>query len=183
MAISSTFVTGQVFTAADANLMANSGLVYVTSTALSATPAASTTVSNCFNSTYDNYVITMTNVVYSSGALIVALNLTSVTSGYYGTQFYDLYTGASTGYNRMNNLGYWDIAISSTDAATSSTTTIYSPNKTSIKLMTSQYYGGGYTGYASGQTTDAGARTGFTVGPTTGTMNSGTITVYGYRKA
>ena len=183
MTVSTATTSGQVLTSAYVNNNINSGLVYITSTALSATPAASTTVSSCFSSTYDNYVITMTNVVFSGGALRVILNLSGVTTGYYGSQFYDLYTGADTGYNRMNNTSGWNIAISSTDAATSSTTTIYSPNKTSIKLMTSQFYGGGYTGYASGQTTDASARTGFTVTPLSGTMNSGTITVFGYRKA
>jgi hypothetical protein len=83
----------------------------------------------------------------------------------------------------MNNVSSWYIALSSTDAATSSTTTLYSPNKTSNHLFTSQYYGGGYTGWASGQTTNQTAQTGFVIAPISGTMTGGTITVYGYRKA
>jgi hypothetical protein len=48
-----TFVTGTVLTAADTNeYLANSGLVYITST--SAVPLQATvTISGCFSATYD----------------------------------------------------------------------------------------------------------------------------------
>lgn len=52
MAISSTFTTGQVFTAADANLMANSGLTYISTTTIA---TATTQFVGAFTDTYTNY--------------------------------------------------------------------------------------------------------------------------------
>jgi hypothetical protein len=178
-----TFTTGEVLTSADTNTyLANSGLVYITSQTIG-TAVSSVTVSNCFSSTYDNYVVTTTSILSSVSSVRMQMQFSGVTSGYYGSQFYDLYTGADTNYNRMNNAGSWYFLLGGTDGATSSTTTLYSPNKTTFHFMTGQFYGSGYTGWCAGQTTNATAQTGLVISPISGTMTGGTITVYGYRKA
>ena len=71
MAISSTFVTGQVFTAADANLMANSGLVYINQATISGT---STSLNNVFTSAFANYVINV-NITSASTNADIRLRL------------------------------------------------------------------------------------------------------------
>lgn len=65
MAISSTFVTGQVFTAADANLMANSGLTYITGTTFTTSAAVSLPAST-FTSSFTSYRIIFVATVFSA---------------------------------------------------------------------------------------------------------------------
>ena len=61
-----TFTTGEVLTAADTNTyLANSGLTYITSGALS---TASTNFVGCFSSTYDNYRVVVQTVKTSASA-------------------------------------------------------------------------------------------------------------------
>ena len=54
MTVSSSFVSGQVLTASDANTMANSGLVFITSGALS---GSNTNFVGCFTSAFRDYRI------------------------------------------------------------------------------------------------------------------------------
>ena len=63
MTVSSTFVSGQVFTATDANLMANSGLTYITDGSLSSTTTDFTSV---FSATYDSYRIVISSIALSA---------------------------------------------------------------------------------------------------------------------
>ena len=56
MTVLPAFTTGQVFTAAAANNMANSGLTYVKQQTIG-NGVASVTVSDAFSATYDNYKI------------------------------------------------------------------------------------------------------------------------------
>ena len=75
-----TFTTGEVLTASDTNTyLANSGLVYITSTAVS---GSTVSVSNCFNSTYDWYkvVLFVTGTVTGSD-INIRMRTTSDDSG------------------------------------------------------------------------------------------------------
>jgi len=88
MAISSTFVTGQVFTAADANLMANSGLVYVAGGALSST---ATNFAGCFTSTYENYRIVLSKISLTVGGFM-AFRMLNSTTAFTSALYYWAYT-------------------------------------------------------------------------------------------
>jgi hypothetical protein len=171
--------TTQLATTAFAN--AAGGLVYITSATIG-TAVSSVTVSSCFSSTYDNYVVTIANPVFSVTAGTIGFTFNGLTSGYYGSQSYDLYTGGNNGYNRMNNATNFYVGITATDNASAAVITLYAPNKSLYHMFTSSFYGSGYTGIASGQTVDQTARTGFVITPSSGTITGGTITVYGYRK-
>jgi hypothetical protein len=75
-----TFTTGEVLTASDTNTyLANAGLVYITSTAVS---GSTVTVSNCFDSTYDWYkvVLFVTGTVTGSD-INIRMRTTSDDSG------------------------------------------------------------------------------------------------------
>ena len=86
-----TFTTGEVLTAADTNTyLANSGLVYITSGALS---TATTDFLGCFTSTYDNYRIIITAPQVNSAADIYFRMLDGttpkITNYYYGAVGYN----------------------------------------------------------------------------------------------
>ena len=185
MAISSTFTTGQVFTAADANLMANSGLVYVGSTTFSASPGVE--MSNCFSSTYDNYEVHVT--VYGSAStntqfqLMTGTNTKDTGSTYNRVGWY--WVSSFTNFNATGGT-IWFNANHCTTAAqySNSQTTIFRPNVSGVRT---ESRGQSYAGdsdlitYANQYTTTTTAYTGIYLFPASGNI-TGTITIYGYRK-
>ncbi len=183
MAISSTFTTGQVFTAADANLMANSGLVYVKSQTVG-TGVSTVTVSSAFSTDYDNYRIIYTGGVMSTSQYL-AISLGSTTSNYYNALVYGSYlggaplvvgnsAGAAWTYMGYGNTGVVMVACD-----------LFQPFLTKNTLMSSPHvqFAGGVGGTNQGVLIDTTSYTSFTVTTAGGTLTGGTITVYGYRKA
>jgi hypothetical protein len=72
-----TFTAGEILTAADTNTyLANSGLTYITSGALSST---ATNFAGCFTSTYDNYRIVLSSISLSADADIYWRGLVGTT--------------------------------------------------------------------------------------------------------
>lgn len=179
-----TFTTGEVLTASDTNTyLANAGLVYVTSTTVGSA-VSSVTISNVFSSTYDNY-----QVVFAGGTATTTSNILlsfgSTTTEYYGSYYYDLYTGAATGTARTNNGASLTIgSLGGVFAGRQHTTfTIASPNKAERTTVSGFNYGGGYSGWFGGEQYSDTVFTSFKIAPFAGTITGGTITVYGYRKA
>ena len=73
-----TFTSGEVLTAADTNTyLANSGLVYVSTTTLT---ASGQNIAGAFSSTYTNYRIVLNNIVTSANNTLVAFRLGSSTA-------------------------------------------------------------------------------------------------------
>jgi len=176
-----TFVASEVLTASDTNTyLANSGLVYVKSQTVGSA-VSTVAVSNAFNATFDNYLIT-----YTSGTQTVDTNikmqLGSATTNYYGVMIYSSFLGGSINNASQNNAAQWDFA----GGGNSSLSTIHCevlapflsiPTHLSSFIRYSTVYGRnvGYQG-------DSTSFTAFTVFPSAGTLTGGTITVYGYRK-
>jgi hypothetical protein len=179
-----TFTAGAVLTAADTNTyLANSGLVYVSSTTVGSA-VSSVAVSSAFSSTYDNY-----KIIYSGGAgsslITLGMSLGASTAGYSSVVNYALYatptTPVSAGDNSQSKWGYIGYA---------------STNYTSLNVDLMNPFAALYTAYGAAPWaavtvagTSAGIHavatsyTGFTIYAMTGTITGGTITVYGYRKA
>lgn len=182
MAIKS-FSTGEVLTASDTNAyLANSGLVYVTSTTVP-TAASSVTIQNAFNTTYDAYRVVLANVDGSAASSAIVIEL--VDSG--GTVAPATYsqTGiflsfASTTVNALNQTA-WDMGLSATNFG--GAFELYNPFLAVATYMTSQTTDDTYLRVYGGKHTTAASYTGIKLAPNTGTMSGGTITVYGYRKA
>ena len=177
-----TFTTGEVLTASDTNTyLANSGLVFVSSTTIGTT-VSSVTVSNCFSSTFDDYRITFSRIGNSSASTDLNLQLTSITGAVYAFAGYYQLTGVST----INAFGTTTttIPLGSLNGTLSNRAVceISSPNlataKTAITDTSSNYL----TSRVGCHIDSAVQSTGFTIS-VTGTMTGGTITVYGYRKA
>lgn len=182
MAISSTFTTGQVFTAADANLMANSGLVYVKQQTIG-NAVASVAVSDAFSATYDNYLITCHGGASSAqGALGLLLGAT--VTGYYGNMIYGTHGSTAVAAVSDNNaVRFTHIGSANGDFISINVTLLnpFAAAKTVATGVGTVYttVNGSYNGWLNNST----SYTGFTLAPNSGTLTGGIITVYGYRKA
>jgi hypothetical protein len=104
-------------------------------------------------------------------------------SAYYGSMYYDRYTALDTGTLRANAGAFLPSGIYGDSDEGTQTITIFNPFASKRTGFTSQYYGGGYSGWASGMLYTTASYTYFTLTMSTGTMTGGTVTVYGYRKA
>lgn len=178
-----TFTTGEVLTAADTNTyLANSGLVYLTTTTIGS-GVSSVTVSSIFSSTYDNYKIVFTGSTPSAEDSW-NLRLGSTTTGYYGALPYFQFTGA-TGVLTNNNSGKAFISLNQINSPNNSVILeIISPNLARNTLYSGQWVARGYSGTSGGYVGDNTQYTAFTIlNDGAGTFTGGTITVYGYRKA
>ena len=179
-----TFTTGEVLTASDTNTyLANSGLVFVKSQTVGS-GITTVTVSNAFNSTYDNY-----RIIYSggggSGGLYLTLQLGSVVTGYFGSLFGAAYaTGGYIGIGLNNGANFPYAGLASTNYATMSVD-LFGPNLAkSTNFSANWTFNLTSTGYSIFMGEEAGQsqHTAFTMGTSSGTISGGTITVYGYRK-
>lgn len=138
------------------------------------------TVSNCFSSAYENYRVTLSGGVNSVDGSYLRIRFDAGgTSNYYGSLFYDLYTGTNTGYARTNGGAQGDVGITSTEQSTTSFD-IFGPNGTKRKYI-SGVYSGGYIGYFGFQSIATTQYTDITFFASSGTYTGGTIRVYGYK--
>jgi hypothetical protein len=186
-----TFTTGEVLTASDTNTyLANSGLVYVNSTTLS---GASTNLASCFNATYDNYRVVIGNLDLSSTttrplSIQFSNGGTPVATGYeWWAQF--VYTGGG-GVEGNASATSWQITQFSGDTTPSGSLWIEIGNPFNASYTTGTNQAFAYQSGAGGYVNRIGggvlknntSYSGLTV-LTSGDSLSGTITVYGYRKA
>jgi hypothetical protein len=112
-----TFTTGEVLTASDTNTyLANSGLVYITSGALSST---ATQFVGCFTSTYTNYRIVVQEATLSAAADFCFQFLKSTTAQTTSNYYY-AYTRLTTGGAGANSsantapVGRWGMGANGT---------------------------------------------------------------------
>lgn len=182
-----TFTTGEVLTASDTNtFLANAGLVYITSTTFTASSAVQ--IDNCFTSTYSHYLLSFVGAGSGTAndwirARIVDGTTPQIGAIYYGTYAYSGTAAMTTGYlpsatsliiGLLGNVAsqcFWTLcnpqAASNTTGfsnyISSSNADFLAGNNSHLILSSTQYEG-------------------VQVYPNAGTM-TGTITVYGYRKA
>jgi hypothetical protein len=185
-----TFTTGEVLTAADTNTyLANSGLVYVTSTTFSAVSTVS--LNNCFSSTYNDYKVIINN--YGSTVSFTRWRLRAGGSDSSASSYfrYGFTTGFSSGSLTVYNGGSENSWVPCTSYGTSvtapGTTELFvsNPFNSASYTMTTTDCNDSQAGQVYKLNGTYNATTsfdGFTVFPNGGTI-TGTITVYGYRKA
>ena len=181
------FSVSEVLTASDTNTyLANSGLVYVTSATVG-TGVSSVTVSNCFNSTYDNYRIVVSGIGLS-GTSSFRMQLSNSTGGTYqqaGT--YQIFGSATLSVYSPGLFVQWTDILPGDTTTNAGVVEMFQPYLTKATMATSSgiRVGASNTYYSFWNIdTNAVSNTGFTLGLITGgvTMTGGTITVYGYRK-
>lgn len=190
-----TFTTGEVLTASDTNTyLANAGLVYVTSTTFSSVTSVS--INSCFTTTYDNYrVIYSITGTSAGGTFLLRLRKTSsdATSSYSSVGPY-YYLSAGSGYQNIvaaQNTSYWGAVCGSVGSSSigGGMFEFFLPNVNTYTMV--DYKGStntNNTGCESYQGTGVHFTSyqadGFTLFSSGSAFNfSGTITVYGYRKA
>lgn len=182
-----TFTTGEVLTASDTNTyLNNGGLVYITSTTVGS-GVSSVTVSNCFSSTYDRYLIRFTDTRFSAGAVVMWMTLAGITTAsQYSSMIYQVATSATVqsgnaATNTAFYLGYGG------DYNASFLVDNFNPSGSYGKTGTTRFASFDNTeslgGHGAIWSTSSVTVTGFTVYPASGTLSGGTITVAGYRKA
>jgi len=177
------YTAGQILTAASLNGNFGTTVALVKSQTIGTT-VASVTVTDAFNSTYDNYFITISGGVGSASA---GVNLTfgATATGYYWAANYAQYNTATGGFfNGNNDTKFGECCYMST-AAISLGVFVQNANlaketlvrwqnagaaTTTINLVTN---GGGYINNTTQYTA-------FTLTPVSGTMTGGTIRVYGF---
>ena len=183
-----TFTAGEVLTAADTNTyLNNGGLVYITQASMT---TSTTSINNCFTSTYRNYRILITTSQVSANA---SFNLRFRASGSdnstanYKYALWNVNTVAGTGTlvgNANNEIAF--AFIGSANGDTSTAMDIHDPQLTNRTKGSSTFFG-----YDSANWWNRGGGfmfdgtdsfDGFTVFTSSGTV-TGLIQVYGYRNS
>jgi hypothetical protein len=189
MTVSSTFVSGQVLTATDANLMANSGLTYIASGTFSG--AGTKSLNSCFTTENTNYKI-LVQIDSVTANSVVALRWRAGGTDNNSPNYYwstnNMLAGGTQSVNAASSDTSWTLVYTSTTIPHLATIEVAGPQKNQSTMATLTASGdnpahtawAGSTGgllHLQGYQAD-----GLTVFTSSGTMQ-GTITVYGYRQA
>lgn len=175
------YSSGDVLTAADLN--ASSNLVLVTEVTIGSS-VSSVTVSDAFNSTYDNYRV-IVDIASSGADGAFRLRLGSTTTGYYGGHYGYRWTGVS--YSEIKNNGSQPvIGASGSGRGGFSVIDINNPHLTEITAWSGNWTyrrissGLGAFGFCGGIVDNSTSYTSFTLAVDSTTITGGTIHVYGY---
>jgi len=182
-----TFTTGEVLTASDTNTyLANSGLVYITSNTFSGSTGVE--LSNCFTTTYDNYFATLTWYGSVSTNLqtqyMTGTNTKDIATTYNRYGFY--WTSSINNFNQNANASEFigNHGTNSVDFSTASIN-IFRPNVSGVRtssIVDSLSADSGLLAHLANVKATTTSYTGLYIFPASGTM-TGTVSVYGYRKA
>lgn len=165
----------------------NSGLVYITSGALSST---STNFVGCFSSTYDSYRIVIRNAGTSASAWILMQYLSGTTTvqstaNYYGGQM-GITSAGGTSYPVWATASQHYLTFQSSGIDTNAVMDIHNPYLAKSKghtIQSSEWSSPNYLQYSGGGNYDNyTVCTGFRLVGDGSTTLSGTVTIYGYRK-
>jgi hypothetical protein len=159
-----------------------SGSLTLVKTQTIGSAVSTVTVTSCFSTTYDNYLLTISGGVSSqlTHSAIQFNNSTGSTYKYGGS--YQYYSSATiTGEVGSSQTYGWIGAVSPT--LYSLNAYIFNPFSTSATEWTANYVNDTTIGSRYGIDTNSASNTGFTFALGAGTMTGGTIRVYGYQKA
>lgn len=175
----------EILTSGDVNTyLANSGLVYVTSQTIGS-GVSSVTVSNAFNSTYDNYRVIVSGSQFSATDTTLSFKFENGgLTTYYSSGQYVLFTGAGNGFSSNNGTAAGiGVGITSNYSSSALVADVFSPFLAAYTVAIGQSVGSSYVANYQGVMKTATSYSQLIVLPASGTMTGGVITVYGYRKA
>ena len=188
MTVTSTFVSGQVLTATDANNMKNSGLVYLDSATFAG--AGTKSINNCFSTAYTNYRIIVQIDSVSANSVCALRWRSGGGDNVTANQFWSManvFASGSTTVSAASSDTSWTLFWTNTTIPSMAVIEACGPNKAQSTFATIASSGDNSThtawtasqgGYFHNQNYQADGLTVFT---SSGTMQ-GTITVYGYRQ-
>jgi hypothetical protein len=184
MAISAPTTVGQVLTSAYVNNNINSGLVYISTTSIT---ASGQNIAGAFSSTYANYRIVVSEVIASATNSIFAFRLgSSTTRTEYKYAGYDINIGngvSATDFGPSVTFGMLGYTKGVDAANTSYVFDLIGPQTATRKTYSSIWSNGQFSGTTSGVDGLATAQTDINFVASTGTITGGTVTIYGYRIA
>jgi hypothetical protein len=141
-------------------------------------------VTAAFSSTYDNYLISYSNIDASvnaaSGLLRFGTIASPVSANYNFAGFFTGYTGININVNQ-SSVGQFE-TWGTSSSNTSGQFYINGPNLATPTFMTTQFARSDASFVFSGVQTDLTQHTGFHIYAGAGTLTGGTIRVYGLRK-
>jgi hypothetical protein len=171
-----TFSSGDVLTAAEMNAVG----LWLVKTQTIGTAVSSVTVTDAFSSTYDNYLVTISNGAATTDANI-QFRLGASATAYSGSLIYTTYTIAAANFAQDNNAAIFNFAGSGNTNGLNFNATVLGPNLAKYTTISSSYLGalsgGNYNGIHKATT----QHTAFTIIASAGTWTGGTIKVYGMR--
>jgi hypothetical protein len=177
-----TFTTGEVLTASDTNTyLANSGLVYITEATLGS-GVTSVSVANCFDATYDNYLIQMSGGTGSANT-VANFRLGATVSGYRYSFIYTSWNSTVSGNGSTTSTTIQYVGSLQTSGSTASITVMSPYLATPTRVVADGSSLSNYSGTAQGFEPNSTSYTGFTILADSGTRTGGIVTVYGFRKA
>ena len=146
---------------------------------------SSVTVSDAFNTLYDNYKIIVSGGVASTTA-VCAMTLGATATGYYRFMVYGNYGSDTINGEASANSASWSHAVALSTNSLQGEIDLYLPNaaktthfiaRSSASATNSNFYQIG--GFLDNTT----SYTAFTITPSAGTLTGGTIRVYGYQNS
>jgi hypothetical protein len=185
MAVTANLTAGSILTASQVNTyMINSGLVYLSTTTIT---ASGQNIPNAFNDSYTNYLIVCNEFVTSATNAIVGFRLGSSTTrteySYGGTNVNTSSGGISADYSAAATSAFIGYTKGVPGGNQSYIFNLLGPQTATRKTWSTTWGNGQYLGQTSGVDSLASAQTdiNFIVG--SGSLTGGTVTIYGYRKA
>jgi hypothetical protein len=145
------------------------------------TGVASVTVTEAFNSTYDDYLILLTG---GSGSGNLSLQLGSTTTGYYAGGYINFFVGTFNGEAQSNANAFSRVARASS-AGSIGIIEVFQPfvaRRTFVSYKGATYETGGFAWQGSGFVDNTISYTSFILTPNVGTLTGISIKIYGYRK-
>jgi hypothetical protein len=146
----------------------------------------SVAVTDVFSATYEQYQISVSNVQTSGSGAWLALTLGSTATGYYGSLTTSLFSsGAFTGGGNFSNASSFNYAFAISDPATNLNggsiivTNPFATKRTTLNGFITYLSPSGFAGTVGGYQNSDTSFTGFTLTPSSGTITSGNISVYG----
>ena len=187
------FTAGQILTASQMSaLQSNIGLVPITPTSVTngtlsgnvasiTSGSASVTINGCFTTNFTNYKVIITNFVCSAAPAIYLKFNNSTGSTYSSLLSYYSY-GSPTGANSPSaaSAAGMQLFLGATSLCTAEFE-VFAPFVTSRTTMRSSGQSPDNPGTSLGIDTNSASQTAFSLSTSTGTITSGSITVYGYR--
>jgi hypothetical protein len=177
------FSPGEVLTAA---AMDSIGL-WLVKTQTVGTGVATQNITSCFNSSYDNYVVTV-NAVTSTGGNGGTINFkllsgtTPTTAGFYANTFY-IVPGAAGGFTNapFSNTSFGEFTSITTASLNDGLIQIQAPFAARYTRFQSNSTDNNYWRIHSGVHAANTSYDGLQISASAGTLTGGTIRVYGYR--
>jgi hypothetical protein len=169
------FSPGEVLTAA---AMDSIGL-WLVKTQTIGTTVSSVTVTDAFSADYDNYLITVSGGVGSTGAPL-GLKLGATTTDYHNSLVITAWNNTVTGSGTTTGGSFLRFGYGTTNSLYANCT-VLAPYLASNTFFRSDYINTANGGAATGALFNSTQYSDFTLNPTSGTITGGTIRVYGYR--